>query len=117
MADEKVEGAITADETTIPEVSEEADVLTQKDEEIKKLTEERDNYKNVALKRLGKLPNDASFIEGDKETGLTVEEQVKQALLEREIAKLNAEKEQEIKRMQKENAELRLALKNRPGQS
>lgn len=110
--DEVVETAVEVAETTETEV----DAITQKDEEIAKLKEERDNYKNVALKRLGKLPGDADFLEGaDEKSGLTVEEQVKKALLENEIARTEQEKDREIKRMAKENAELRLSLKNRPG--
>lgn len=92
------------------------DAVASKDQEIAKLREERDNYKNVALKRLGKLPGDAEFIGGaDEKTGLTVEEQVKATLLEREIARAEAEKDAEAKRLARENAELKLALKNRPG--
>lgn len=94
------------------------DALAARDAEIAKLKEDRDNYRNVALKRLGKLPGDAGFLEGaDEKTGLTVEEQVKKTLLEREIAKAEADKETENRRLAKENAELRLALKNRPGAS
>jgi hypothetical protein len=89
--------------------------LADRDEQIAKLKEERDNYKNVALKRLGKLPGDAGFIEtADEKTGLTVEETVKKTLLEREIAQAEAVKEAENQKLAKENAELRLALKNRP---
>lgn len=94
------------------------DAIAAKDEEIVKLKEDRDNYKNVALKRLGKLPGDAEFLEGtDEKTGLTVEEQVKKTLLEREIAKAEESKDNEAKRLARENAELKLALKNRPGGS
>lgn len=91
------------------------EALALKEAEIARLTKERDNYKTVALKRLGKLDNDADFLAGEKDTGLTVEEQVKAALIERELEKLNTEKDAESKRLAKENAELKLALKNRPG--
>ena len=94
----------------------ELDPIASRDEEIAKLKEERDNYKTVALKRLGKLPGDAEFFDKDKsESGLTTEEIVKQTLLEREIARKEQEKEADYKRMARENAELKLALKNRPG--
>ena len=89
------------------------DPIAAKDEEIAKLTEERDNYKTVALKRLGKLPGDANFVAGEA-TELSVEEQVKIALMDKEIQKANQSKEAEAHRLVKENAELRLALKNRP---
>lgn len=97
------------------EVNAATTLLTAKDAEIAKLQEDLGNYKNVALKRLGKLPGDAGFVAGDEDTGLTVEEQVKAALLEREISIKQAEKDTEIRRLAKENAELRLAAKNRPG--
>lgn len=110
-AEEVAKKAVEEEETNAAE-----ELLAQKDEEIAKLKEDRDNYKNVALKRLGKLPGDADFLEGvDEKTGLTVEEQVKKTLLEREIAKAEADKDAEARRLAKENAELRLALKNRPG--
>ncbi len=95
------------------------DLIAEKDEKIAKLVEERDNYKNVALKRLGKLPDDAEFLGGKDEDGnqLSVAEQVRIALLDSEIEKERRNKEDEVKRITKENAELRLALKNRPGGS
>lgn len=100
------------------EVTVEIDPITVKDEQIAKLTEERDNYKHVALKRLGKLPGDTDFVAGaDEKTGLTVEEQVKKTLLDEQVKKAQDEREAEIKRLGKENSELKLALKNRPGGS
>lgn len=95
----------------------EEDPIAAKDAEIARLTEDRDNYKNVALKRLGKLPGDAEFI-GNKGNGeLSVEEQIRLALLDKEIEATKKSKEVETARIVKENAELRLALKNRPGAS
>lgn len=91
------------------------DPIAEKDAEIAKLREERDNYKTVALKRLGKLPADSEFLADEsKESGLTVEEQVRKILLEKEISRKEAEKDTEIRKIAKENSELRLALKNRP---
>jgi len=92
------------------------DPIAAKDAEIAKLSEERDNYRNVALKRLGKLPGDAEFIDKDG-TGMSVAEQVRIELLNREIAKAQEAKQSDIARITKENAELRLALKNRPSAS
>lgn len=90
--------------------------LAQKNAQITKLTEERDNYKHVALKRLGKNPGDADFVAGaDEKTGLTIEETVRQQLIERELDKQLKEKDDFIAKQAKENAELRLALKHRPG--
>lgn len=92
----------------------EIDPITAKDEEIAKLTSERDNYKNVALKRLGKLPGDAEFLDKDGNGELSVAEQVRLALLDKEIESAQKAKQDEAIRLAKENAELRLALKNRP---
>ena len=93
------------------------DPIILRDERIAKLEEERDNYKNVALKRLGKLPGDADFMDEEaSKSGLTVEEIVKNTLLEREIVKEKSEKDAEVKKILRENAELRLALKNRPSE-
>lgn len=96
----------------------EIDPIAAKDAEIAKISQERDNYKHVALKRLGKNPGDADFIAGtDEKTGLTVEETVKKTLLDGEYAKLNAEKDEIARKLVKENSELKLALKNRPAPS
>lgn len=92
------------------------DPIAARDAKIKKLEIERDNYRKVALKRLGKLPNDAEFIAGG-DTILTVEDQVKLALMNEEIQKVIGEKDKVARDLVKENKELRLALKNRPGAS
>ena len=99
-------------------IEEATNLLAEKDAEITQLKKDRDNYRTVALKRKGKLPGDAEFFEGANETtGLTVEEEVKKTLIEREINRLEDAKDIEARRLAKENAELRLALKNRPGES
>lgn len=113
--DKAAEEAAETEKAAALQAAEEA--IAAKDAELAKLTEERDNYKKVALKRLGKLEGDADFMAGDKESGLTVEEQVKAALLDREIAKIQSDKDQENLRLARENAELKLALKNRPSGS
>lgn len=113
MAEEIKDGVV---EVPKVEAIVEIDPLAEKDEVIKKLTEERDNYKNVALKRLGKLPGDAAFLSGDT-SELSVAEQVKLALLEKEIESNQKAKEDETRKILKENSELKLALKNRPESS
>ena len=92
------------------------DPLKQKDEEIAKLTQERDNYKAVALKRKGKLAEDDEFFakEGLDEI---IKDKVAEALAEKEISRAQAEKEAQLKQIIKENSELKLALKNKPGNS
>jgi hypothetical protein len=104
------------EEKVVIEAVVEIDPIAQKDAEIAKLVEERDNYKTVALKRLGKLPADSEFLgEGGKEIQDLIDDKVKEALLDKELARKQQEKDDEIRRMTKENAELRLALKNQPG--
>lgn len=95
----------------------EIDPIAVKDAEIARISEERDNYKNVALKRLGKLPGDAAFIDKNGIGELPVAEQVRLALLDKEIESIQKQKQAETARLVKENSELRLALKNRPGPS
>jgi hypothetical protein len=95
----------------------EVDQLALRDEKISKLEEERDNYKAVALKRLGKLPGDAEFLGGDDGKEMSVAEQIRIALLDKEIESEKKAKDEETKRLVRENSELKLALKNRPNQS
>lgn len=110
MADEKVVVAAVAEAVV-------ADPIAEKDKEIARLAVERDNYKNVALKRLGKLPGDADFVAGvDEKTGLTVEETVRKTLIEQDLMKAEGERNAEVARIVRENSELKLALKNQPGQ-
>jgi len=93
----------------------EIDPLLAKDEEIAKLIEERDNYKNVALKRLGKLPADSEFLgESGADISQLIEDKVRIALIDKEIARKEQDKELKYRQTIKENSELRLLLKNRP---
>lgn len=103
--------ALDKDGNEIVETVIEKDALTLAQEQIAKVTEERDNYKAVALKRLGKLEGDEEAFGKD---GLSVAEQVRLALLDKEVdIARNAEREAAAK-LVKENTELRLALKNQP---
>lgn len=118
MTPEEIEAKRLADEQAALEAEIAAnDPLKKLQEENAKLIEERDNYKNVALKRLGKLPGDAEFLNKGEETELSVAEQVRLQLLDREIEKNREAEKAEVERMKRENAELRLALKSRPGSS
>ncbi len=111
MDEEKKEPVIDKQEEVVE------DPIAQRDARIAELETERDNYKTVALKRLGKLPGDKEFLEGEGKSQLTTEEIVKNTLLEREIASVQRERETEVKRIIKENSELKLALKNRPNEA
>lgn len=101
----------------IPETPVEDPELVKIREERDKLKEERDNYKQVALKRLGKLPGDAEFLDGEGKSLLTVEEQVKAILLDKEDKKLKDAEAARTVAMAREISELKIALKNRPGAS
>lgn len=110
MADEKKDVVV---ETKVEETV--VDPIAAKDEVIAKLSKDLDNYKHVALKRLGKNPGDPDFVAGvDEKTGLTIEETIKKTLIEGEVAKVINDKDETARKLFKENAELRLALKNRP---
>lgn len=101
----------------VDEPAVEVDPLKELQEKVTKLEEERDNYKNVALKRLGKLPGDAEFLDKDGSGELSVAEQVRLTLLDREIEASKKAEREATARLVKENSELRLALKNKPGGS
>jgi hypothetical protein len=105
-----------ADEIVVPVVVPvvEKDELTLAKEALAKAEEERDNYKNVALKRLGKLPGDAEFLDKDGEGKLSVAEQVRIELLNREVEGARKVETDAQAKLIKENSELRLALKNQP---
>ena len=116
MTPEEIELARIAEEKRLAEEIANSP-LTKLQEENAKLVEERDNYKAVALKRLGKLPGDAEFLDKNGDGELSVAEQVRLELLNREIEKTREAEKQELSRIVKENSELRLAIKNRPGSS
>lgn len=111
MEEGKKEGEVIV-ETTVEVV----DPIAEKDAKIAKLEEDLSNYKAVALKRLGKLPGDAEFLAGNDEDKkeLSVAEQIKIALLEKEVELEKRAKDDEVKKIVRENSELKLALKNRP---
>lgn len=108
MAEEKGAEVVVTDTVVDP--------IAEKDIIIGKLQSDLDNYKNVALKRLGKLPGDADFVAGvDEKTGLTIEETVRLTLIQDKLIKTEEERNDDIKKVQRENSELKLALKNQPG--
>lgn len=106
MSDEKKE------EVVVVEPVVETDPNAEKDAVIAKLTQERDNYRTVALARKGKLPADSELLGEDFEE--LVKAKVQETLANTEISRIETEKKAETAKILKENAELRLALKNRP---
>ncbi len=107
---EEEKAALAAGDGKVIEPVVEIDPITKLEEENVKLKEDLENYKTVALKRLGKLPGDADFLTGEGKSELSVEEQVKMILLQREIDANEKAKAEETKRLTRENSELRLAL-------
>ena len=99
------------------EVIVEKDVLTLTQEKLAKAEQDRDNYKAVALKRLGKLPGDSEFLDKEGSGELSVAEQVRLALLDREVEEARKEEKVATDKLIRENTELKLALKNQPGSS
>ena len=110
-----------ADETgaeVVVEAVVEKDALTIAQERIAQVEEERDNYKAVALKRLGKLPGDAEFLDRDGNGELTVKEQVRLELLDREVEMARREEKDataKIIRTQVDDHDLGLILREVPG--
>lgn len=90
--------------------------LAAKDLELKKLAEERDNYKTGLLKAKGKLPEDEPS--GDDQQ-LSVDEKIQKAvhdaLFSEKERKLMAEKDAILQQALKENKELKTALGNKQG--
>jgi hypothetical protein len=89
-------------------------VLAQKDAELAKVREERENYRKGMLKAKGKLPDE---YQTDDDTHETSEEMVRRVtreeLLNTKEAQLQAEKDDALKAVLKRNKELEVALKNR----
>lgn len=112
MADKKEEVKVepVKVETVVETV---VDPLAEKDAQIAKLTVERDNYKTVALARKGKLPADNELL-GEDFDGY-IKAKVQETLADTEIGRAEADRKAETARIIRENAELKLALKNRPG--
>lgn len=132
MSEEKIVADEQATKTEAqPEVEKEVEVastdhdyeadIAQKDEEIAKLTRDRDSYRKGMLSAKKKLKDkgDDEFEYGEQST-LTREEMVeiareeaKAALAESQLADKNREKDELIKKMARELKESRLAIKNR----
>jgi len=116
MTPEEIEAKRVADEKAIADEIANSE-LVKLQEKLAKAEEDRDNYKTVALKRLGKLPGDDDFAGKSDGTELSVAEQVRIALLDREVEEVRKAEKAENARLIRENSELRLAAKNRPGSS
>jgi len=107
--EEKKDGEVAVVETVVVDTK-----VTELEEKLAKMTEERDNYKTGLLQKKGKLPSEEV---PEDVSEMSVAEQVKLALMEEKISEARMGKEEEMKRILRENSELKLALKNRPESS
>ena len=105
--EEKTGGEVAAVETVEVDTK-----VTELEVKLAKMTEERDNYKTGLLQQKGKLQSDG--FNNEDVSDMSVSEQVKLALMEEKISEARMVKEEEMKRILRENSELKLALKNRP---
>lgn len=87
------------------------DVLAAKDEELKKIQNERDNYKRGLLKHKGKLDDSDDSDPEDLDT--KVSRMVEDKLLASREVQILKEKDEAIKELARKNKELTTALQNR----
>ena len=94
-------------------------VIAEKDSLITKLTKERDDFsKGMNLWReRAKANREAGIPMNEAEIEELAEKKAQEAILNSDLARLNREKDDLVTKTLKENAELRNALKNRPGPS
>ena len=97
---------------TVTEVDYEV-ILAQKDAEIAKIRDEKDNYRKGLLKAKGHLPEEDDNFSNDEDIDSKVSRLVQEQLLKTKEAQALAEKDTLISAMAKKNKELSLALKNR----
>lgn len=98
---------------TVTEVDYEA-ILAQKDAEIAKVREEKDNYRKGLLQAKGKLPEETVIdTQNPEELEALIDRKVSERLLNTKEAQLQADKDNALKAVLKRNKELELALKNR----
>lgn len=83
--------------------------LKTQDAIIERIDKEKDNYRRGILKAKGKLPDDPN----EESPEDTMRRIAREELLNTQSAQAQASKEELVKKMAKENSELKLALKNR----
>lgn len=111
MADDNKSGEGNADPIAEMQVK-----LQEKELAIKTLSVERDNYKEVALKRKGKLESDESFFgtHDEKDIEDIVSSKVQNIRKDHENELARMQEQERLARIQRENEELKLALQNKP---
>ena len=82
--------------------------LAEADKKLENITQERDNYKRGLLKAKGKVQD-----EYEEEPTDDVRSIVREEILKTQTAQIQMERENLIKKMAKENAEMKVALRNK----
>lgn len=95
-----------------PQQTDYAEVIKQKDAEIARIREEKDNYRKGLLKAKGKDDN-GNFEEGDETEEEKIRRIAKEEVLSTQESRIIREKEEAYNAVLKRNQELELALKNR----
>jgi len=89
-------------------------ILAEKDAELAKISQEKDNYRKGLLKAKGKIPEDyQSDADEPETTEALIDRKVREAILSTKEAQLQVEKDQTISALIKRNREVETALKNR----
>lgn len=87
--------------------------LKARDERIQKLQEEKDNYRKMGLKWKKEASNDDDKLSDEEKIRQIAQQTAQEMILGSELARANAEKEEIIKKMAKENAELKATVANK----
>ena len=98
--------------TNISEVDYEK-VIADKDALLKKVAEEKENYRRGMLKAKGKLPEESNDDTPPKNWREEARQIAREEYLTTQESQLQAEKDDALKALFKQNQELKLAIKNR----
>ena len=88
-------------------------LLEEKDEEIAKITDDRDNYKQGMLVAKGKADPEVYGQEDELDINTLVKREVKEALFDAELTQKQKEKDEILKQALRENREMKLSLQNK----
>ena len=89
--------------------------LAEKDAELAKIAQERDNYKLGLLKAKGKILEEEPLEKSELTVAELVAQEVKNQLFSTKENQLQAEKDSILQQALKENKELKVALQNKQG--
>lgn len=112
-----IENAPTQSEASVTHNTEEVDyeaIIAEKDRQLAKVNEEKENYRKGMLKAKGKLPEDGQMDnDSPEELDSIIERKVAEKLLSTREAQIQAERDAAMKAVLRRNKELETALKNR----